>query len=435
MNHKAVVNAVSPDSEAHMAGIEPGDIIKSINGNKIEDELDFRFYAQDSIVRLDVLKKDGSEEIIEIEDPESPDLGISFESALFGGAKHCSNKCIFCFIDQLPQGLRDTLYFKDDDSRLSFLTGNYITLTNVRDRDIEKIVKMRLEPINISVHTTNPDLRVFMLKNKNAGNSLRYMDKLKEGKIHMNCQIVLVNGVNDGAELDRTIEDLSKYHPYITSVSVVPVGITNFRDKLYKLEPFLKKDAEKVIHQVQKWQLKLLHEIETRFIYIADEFFLKAGIPIPSGDSYEGYFQIENGVGLLRSMKDEFYDAMDEDDECAESEVSLITGVAAFDTISEFAKEAMKRHPSLRIKVHKVINHFFGEKITVAGLLTGRDIKEQVKDACGRTLIPEEMLRSGTDVFLDDMTVSELEKALNTKITVTKSNGYSLWDNIVRRSE
>ncbi len=429
---KAVVHAVFPDSDAEAAGIMPGDIIEEINGHVPEDELDFRFYGCEDTVTLTILKTDGSREIIEFEEPESPDLGIRFESALFGNAKRCSNSCIFCFIDQLPPGMRDTLYFKDDDARLSFLTGNYITLTNVKDADIEKVIRMRLEPINISVHTTDPALRCRMLQNRFAGTALRHIDTLYESRLHMNGQIVLVPNINDGAALDKTIADLSKYSPYMQSVSVVPVGITRFREGLPVLQPFTAESAEAVLRQVSAWQEKLLQEIGTRFIYASDEFYLLAGWEIPSAEQYEGYAQIENGVGLLRSLEDEFYDAMDMEPTAKKRHVSIITGKAAFPLMEKLAACAMGKHPTLTIDVHCIMNHFFGERITVAGLLTGQDIAAQLAGTnLGEVaLIPSAMLRSGTDVFLDDMTVPQLSEKLKTPIIAVECDGFDLWDKL-----
>lgn len=433
---KAKVFSVLPGSDAEAAGIMPGDYIEKVNGHVPEDELDFRFYALDDEVTLSVLKADGSREIITIEEPESADMGISFESALFGNAKRCSNKCIFCFIDQLPKGLRDTLYFKDDDARLSFLTGNYITLTNVRDADIEKVIRMRLEPINISVHTTDPDLRCKMLKNRHAGRALRHLKTLYEGRIHMNGQIVLVPNVNDGAALDKTISDLAALSPYMTSVSVVPVGITKFRDHLPKLEPFTKESATAVLEKVSAWQEKLLSEIGTRFIYAADEFYLLAGREVPPDAEYEGYAQIENGVGLLRSLEDEFMEALSETPEADARHVSVITGVAAYPLLQKLARAAMEKCPRLLIDVHRIENRFFGEKITVAGLITGQDILSQLegKNLGEAAYIPASMLRSGTDVFLDDMTVPALSEKLGTPIFSVSCGGRDLW-NALRKDE
>jgi putative radical SAM enzyme (TIGR03279 family) len=432
--NKAVVKLVEKGSVADEIGIEAGDIITRVNGVPVEDELDFRFYTADDYVEITVLKKNGEVYIFELETDET-DLGIAFEDALFGGAKSCRNKCIFCFIDQLPKGMRSTLYFKDDDSRLSFLTGNYITATNLTDKDIDKIIKMRLEPINISVHTTNGDLRRRMLNNKRGGEVLDVLNRLRDNKIHMNAQIVLVRNTNDKEELDKTIDDLSKLYPYVTSVSVVPVGITKYREGLYPLTPFTKEESAGVLGQVSGWQKKLLDKIGSRFIYAADEFYIKAGKPFPGNDEYEGYHQIENGVGLIRSLIDEFRDELRANPPKSRCSASIATGVAAYDTINMLAGEAMEKYPDVKIKVFKIKNNFFGENITVAGLLTGRDIIARLKGEriAGNLLLPDVMLKSGTEMFLDDLCIPDVEKELGINIVVTKCSGYELWKNIQKK--
>ena len=428
----AEIYNVIKGSIADEIGLSKGDIILKCNGHEIDDELSMRFYFAAEEVELEVICG-GEREIIEIENPDLEDLGVEFESALLGKAKSCKNKCIFCFIDQLPKGMRKPLYFKDDDSRLSYLTGNYVTLTNITDKEIDKIIEMHLEPINISVHTTEPDLRVFMLKNPKAADLLKYMEKLKEGKIHMNCQIVLVRGVNDGEHLEKTIETLSGFYPYVTSVSAVPMGMTKFRDGLFEATPYDKESSREVLEAVSKWQEKLLEKMGTRFIYAADEFFLNAGIDIPCDEYYEGYYQIENGVGLIRSMEEEFEGALSKAPN-GEREVTLITGVAAYGSMSRLAKMAMERYPEIKIQVECIKNEFFGEKITVAGLIVGKDIINQLR---GRkiyknVLIPSVMLKHESDLFLDDTTVSDIEKELGCEIRVTDCTGYDLWKKIIK---
>ena len=422
-------------SIADEIGLSPGDEILAINGSRIEDELDLRFLCTAEYLEIEAVIG-GEHEIIEIDNPEREDLGVAFESALFGNAKHCSNKCIFCFIDQLPPNMRKSLYFKDDDSRLSFLTGNYVTLTNAKESDIDKIIKMHMEPINVSVHTTNPSLRVFMLKNPKAAKITRQMKKLADGGIHMNCQIVLVRGINDGDELKKTVRDLSELHPYVTSVSAVPMGMTKFRKGLFEAKSYDKESSQQVISDIFSLQNEMLNKIGTRFIYIADEFFLMAEHPIPSDEEYEDYCQIENGVGLMRSFETEFCDAMKHPPENDVS-VDIITGLAAYDEIKRLAKKACLMYNNVRINVHGVRNDFFGEKITVAGLVTGGDIIKQLsgKTSGNKTIIPDVMLRSGTDIFLDDLTVSDIEHALNTKILVTDSSGAGLWDTIIHSED
>ena len=428
----AEIYNVIKGSIADEIGLSKGDIILKCNGHEIDDELSMRFYFAAEEVELEVICG-GEREIIEIENPDLEDLGVEFESALLGKAKSCKNKCIFCFIDQLPKGMRKPLYFKDDDSRLSYLTGNYVTLTNITDKEIDKIIEMHLEPINISVHTTEPDLRVFMLKNPKAADLLKYMEKLKEGKIHMNCQIVLVRGVNDGEHLEKTIETLSGFYPYVTSVSAVPMGMTKFRDGLFEATPYDKESSREVLEAVSKWQEKLLGKMGTRFIYAADEFFLNAGIDIPCDEYYEGYYQIENGVGLIRSMEVEFEDALSKAPN-GEREVTLITGVAAYGSMSRLAKMAMERYPEIKIQVECIKNEFFGEKITVAGLIVGEDIINQLRDRkiYKNVLIPSVMLKHESDLFLDDTTVSDIEKELGCEIGVTDCTGYDLWEKIIK---
>lgn len=429
--NKAVISDIVKGSIADELCLKKGDIVVSVNGNAICDELDFRFYTASEYIELEVITG-GEREIIEIENPDYEDIGIEFESALFGNAKSCKNKCIFCFIDQLPRGMRKSLYFKDDDSRLSFLTGNYITLTNVTDEDIEKIIKMRFDPVNISVHTTNPELRVYMLKNPNAANILKYIKRLYDGKIHMNCQIVLVKGVNDKGELDNTISDLASFYPYITSVSVVPMGMTKFRDGLYQAEPFDKNESLEIINQVHLCQKKLLKEIGTRFIYAADEFYLKAEAEIPENEEYEGYYQIENGVGLIRSFRDEFIKSLSAAPE-KECEATLITGEAAYGELVFLANYAMKMYNSVKIDVQKVRNDFFGQGVTVAGLVTAGDIINQMKDKplFKKVLIPDVMLRAGEDVFLDDLHVTDVSRELGRPVFVTNCSGSDLWKKII----
>ena len=429
--NKAIISNIVSGSIADELCLKKGDIVVSVNGNPICDELDFGFYTAAEYIELEVVTG-GEREIIEIENPEYEDIGIEFESALFGNAKSCKNKCIFCFIDQLPKGMRKSLYFKDDDSRLSFLTGNYITLTNVTEQDIEKIIKMRFDPVNISVHTTNPKLRVSMLKNPNAANILNYIKKLFDGKIHMNCQIVLVKGVNDKAELDSTISDLASFYPYVTSVSVVPMGMTKFREGLYKAEPFNKGESLEVINQVNSWQKKLLNEIGTRFIYAADEFYLKAEAEIPENEEYEGYFQIENGVGLIRSFRDEFIESVSVAPK-KPCEATIITGEAAYGELVFLANYAMKMYNNVKIDVQKVKNDFFGHGVTVAGLVTAGDIISQLKDKplLKKVLIPNVMLRSGEDVFLDDKHVTDVSRELGRPVLVTNCSGSDLWRKII----
>ncbi|MBQ8528223.1 MAG: DUF512 domain-containing protein [Clostridia bacterium] len=425
------ITLVERGSRADKAGILPGDTLVSINGNEICDVLDYRFYLTERKVAL-ILEREGTLYSVEIKKGEYDDIGLDFETPLMDKKHTCRNGCIFCFIDQNPEGLRESLYFKDDDSRLSFIHGNYITLTNMTDKDIARIVKMRFSPINISVHTTNPELRVKMMKNKRAGEVLRYLDELKRAGISMCAQIVLCRGINDGEELKRTLSDLAEYAPELTSIAVVPAGLTKFRDKLYPLTDFTPEEAGAVIDTVNAFGEKLLSKLGTRLVYCADEFYLKAGRDIPDADYYEDYPQLENGVGMIRSFSDEFSmcieDLEDEAKSSKERTVSLATGVAAYPTVKELSCRLMAICPGLTVNIYKIINNFFGESITVSGLLTGKDIYEQLKDKDlgDELIIPENALRFDEDVFLCNMTVGELSDKLSVKVRPSGSDGYEL---------
>lgn len=420
---------VDPGSIAEEAGIMPGDMLEKIDGKEIKDILQYKYLCAAEELEIEILKENGDTEIIELEKDEYEDLGLEFEYPLLGLAKACANKCIFCFIDQLPKGMRKTLYFKDDDSRLSFLHGNYVTLTNLSDEDIENLCETRVSPINISVHATNPEVRAFMMGNKNAGNLLSRMKRFAEAGIIMNCQIVLCRGVNDGRILDDTIKTLGEMYPSIYSVSVVPVGLSDYRDGLYELKPFDKESATTVISQVSAWQKKFFDEFGTRVIYLADEFYLKAEVPLPDSEEYEDFPQIENGVGLISSMREEVDFAIENVRPMKEERtVSIATGVAAFDFLSGVAKELENAAKGLKINVYKVINKTFGEKITVAGLLGGKDLIRDLKGKeLGDTLyISSSMLRDGENVLLDDVTTDDLESMLGTKVEAIDCDGAML---------
>ncbi len=422
------VSAVKQGSIADKKKIMPGDILISVNGNDIADVLDYRFYITEK--KLTLLLHRGPELItVKISKGEYDDIGLDFESFLMDKKHSCTNKCIFCFIDQLPHGMRDTLYFKDDDSRLSFLMGNYITLTNMNDSDIERIIKMRLSPINISVHTTNPELRCKMLNNRFAGDKLKYIKMLADAGITVNCQIVLCRSINDGNELERTILDLSKMHPCVASVAVVPAGLTKHREGLYPLTQFDKNECSRIIDGVTKMGEQFIKTLGSRFCFLADEFYLMAEKQLPEEDYYEGYPQLDNGVGLITSMKCEFYDSLSYlDNDFKESRTlsfSVATGQAAYSFINTITKDLCKKHPTLHGEVYKIDNDFFGHSVTVAGLVCGCDLVSQLK---GRQLydvlfIPSVMLRSEGDLFLDGMSLEEAEKALNVKIVPVNSTG------------
>lgn len=434
------ITSVDCGSLASGSGILAGDVLISINGNEINDVLDYRFYLTESEILLKLNRGEASMDV-KIVKGEYDDIGLNFETPLMDSKQTCKNKCIFCFIDQNPKGLRDTLYFKDDDSRLSFLHGNYITLTNMTDKDVERIVKMRFSPINISVHTTNPELRVKMMKNKRAGDVLRYLQIFKDAGLTICAQIVLCKGINDGRELARSLNDLSKYFPELSSLAVVPAGLTKYRDGLYPLADFTSEEAGAVIDLIDDFAKNHRAKTGTRLVYAADEFYLKAGRRIPDSRYYEDYSQIENGVGMLRS----FYDEADAACMTAEIDssktnvsgekrrISVATGVASYEMMCDIAKKIEGRFPHVRIKIHKILNRFFGESITVSGLLTGRDIREQLcsLDLGDELLIPKNALRHGEEVFLCGMTLSELSDSLHVSVRACDSNGYELVDLIL----
>ncbi|NLZ74104.1 MAG: DUF512 domain-containing protein [Bacteroidales bacterium] len=431
-----MITSVSPDSIGEELGLEVGDILLEINGALVGDIFDFHYLVNDVYVEILIQKENGEEWLLEIDKEYDEGLGIEFENGLMDEYRTCTNKCMFCFIDQMPQGMRETLYFKDDDSRLSFLQGNYITLTNMKDKDIKRIIEYKLSPINLSIHTTNPELRCEMLHNRFAGEALKKIDTLYEAETQMNGQIVLCKGVNDGEELERSIKDLTKYLPYLESVSVVPVGLTKFRDGLHKLDPFTKEDARDVLDIIHRWQHKLYIEHGNHFIHAGDEWYILAGYDMPSKENYDGYVQLENGVGMVRLFSDEFEEALElEEGDNRSFEISLATGVLAYDLIQSAADKLMIKYPSIQIHVYKIINDYFGEKITVAGLLTGEDLIKQLKERKlgERLLLPIAMFKSGEKVFLDDISLDELETALQVPVNIVKSSGQDFIDTILQR--
>ena len=432
MDH--IIKKVLPGSIAEEMGMETGDKLLQISDTDIEDIFDYQFLVQDEYIEVLIEKPDGEQWLLEIDKDFDEDLGIEFENGLMDQYRSCHNKCIFCFIDQMPKGMRETLYFKDDDSRLSFLQGNYVTLTNMSDRDIDRIIRYNLSPINISFQTTNPELRCMMLRNRFAGKALKKVDKLYEAGILMNGQIVLCKGVNDGEELERSISDLAKYLPYLESVSVVPVGLSKYREGLYPLEPFTKEDAIKVLETIHKWQDKLEPEYGLHFIHASDEWYILADKELPEADNYDGYIQYENGVGMLRMLIDEVDDALTIAEKkgvlpCnVEREISMATGKLAYPYLKQFADRLMALCEGLKVHVYAISNEFFGETITVSGLITGQDIIKQLKEQpLGEVLyLPENILRSGEDVFLDDLTISDVQNSLQVPLDIVKSNGYEL---------
>ncbi len=420
------IKEVLPDSIAEELEIEAGDVLVSINEQPIKDVFDYRYLSEDEEITLLIRKPDGEEWELEIEKDAYEDLGLVFEDGLMDEYRSCRNKCIFCFIDQMPPGMRETLYFKDDDARLSFLQGNYITLTNLSEEDMERILFYKLSPINISVHTTNPELRCKMLNNRFAGEALDKIKRFYDAGLEMNGQIVLCKGYNDGEELERTIHDLTAYLPLMQSVSVVPMGMTKFREGLTQVEPFTKEDAVEVIGIIKKWQEIIQNHYGTRMIHASDEWYLLAGLPLPEEEDYEGYPQLENGVGMIRLLNAEVdeYLAECKGDNRARK-LTLVTGELAASTIKAQVEKIQKKYPNIEAEVVAVRNDFFGNSITVAGLVTAQDIIAQLKDMDlgDILLLPEVMLRSGEEVFLDDLTVSDVEKALQTRVSIVKSEG------------
>ncbi len=421
-----IISSVAPGSIAQEMGIEPGDRLLEVNGKSPEDVFDYRYLMNEEEILVLIRKANGEEWELEIEKEYEDDLGIEFENGLMDDYRSCRNKCIFCFIDQLPKGMRSTLYFKDDDSRLSFLQGNYLTLTNMSEHDIDRIIQYKLSPINISFQTMNPELRCKMLHNRFAGEIFDKVKRLKDAGIIMNGQIVLCRGVNDGAELERSIRELTAYMPQLESVSVVPVGLTRYRDGLYPLEPFTKEDACEVLNLIHGWQEKLYKEWGNHFIHAGDEWYILAERPIPEEKTYDGYLQLENGVGMVRLLEEEVVQTlagMTGDDRKIHR--TIATGELAAPFLRKHVESVRKKYPNVDIQVLAIKNEFFGGKITVAGLITGTDLISQLKgkDLGDRLLLTNHMLKSGEPVFLDDVTVDDVQNALQIKVSIVESSG------------
>lgn len=423
---KHTISSVQKGSIAEELEIEAGDELLSINTQEVEDVFDYHYLVNEEYIELLIKKENGEEWLLEVEKESDEDLGIVFESGLMDEYRSCSNKCIFCFIDQMPPNMRETLYFKDDDSRLSFLQGNYVTLTNMSDSDIERIIRYHMSPINISFQTTNPALRCKMLHNRFAGDIFKKVDRLYEAGIEMNGQIVLCRGINDKEELERSIEDLSKYLPHLKSVSIVPAGLSRYREHLYPLEPFTGEEAQEVLSLVERWQEKLYPEYGLHFVHASDEWYPMAGKELPQESTYDGYLQLENGVGMLRLLEEEIKECLNslvKDDR--KRTISIATGLLAYPFIRTYVSWIQKKFPNIQVCVYGITNAFFGDNITVSGLLTGQDLREQLsgKELGEYLLLPCNLLRSGEDVLLDDMTVDELEKALGVAILVVDTPG------------
>lgn len=421
-----VIIKVESNSIADELGIEAGDILVNINNKEVLDVFDYRYLINDEYIEVCIKKSNGEEFIAEIDKDFEEDLGIVFESGLMDNAKSCKNKCMFCFIDQLPPNMRDTLYFKDDDSRLSFLQGNYVTLTNMKQKDIDRIIYYHLSPINISVHATDMELRKYMLKNPSATKLFDYIQQFAKANIEMNCQVVLCKGINDGNYLNKTIEDLSKYIPSIKSLSIVPVGLTKYRDNLEPLRPFEKQDALDVINIISSWQTKLKQKYDNNFVFASDEFYLTAEICMPSIEFYEDFPQIENGVGMMTLMEAELKEALNKiNGDSIKRNLSIATGNSAYEYIIKLCRLIQEKFVNTNIMVYNINNNFFGEKITVAGLLTGQDLLKQLRDknlgCC--MLISQSALRTNDTIFLDNMDIKELEQKLDIQIVAVPNTG------------
>lgn len=427
---KNIIEEITKNSIAEELELEIGDILISINDKPIKDIIDYKYLIADNYIVVEIEKQSGEIWEIEIEKEYDEDLGIMFTNPLIDKAKSCRNNCMFCFIDQLPPNMRDTLYFKDDDSRLSFLQGNFITLTNMSDEEIERIIEYRISPINISVHTTNPELRIEMLNNKNAGKLYSILERFHEVNLEVNCQIVLVPGVNDGKELDRTLSDLSDLHPTVQSVAVVPIGITKYRENLKRVDTFNIKNSNELLDFIKEKQNIYLERLGTRFVFVSDEFFAITGRQLPEPEEYEGYPQLENGVGLMKSFEDEI------DEELSKIKIesktnrkyALVTGTLASDYMNSLKEKILERFENLQLEVVAIKNRFFGETITVAGLVTGGDLLDQLKDYTDLDLIiiPRSMMKSDEEIFLDDVTLEELSDKLKIPVIPSKVEGKSL---------
>ncbi|MDU1442426.1 MAG: DUF512 domain-containing protein [Clostridium cochlearium] len=422
---KNKVKKVLPYSIGEEVEIEPGDIVISINGETIKDILDYKFHMGDDFIVLQVQKPYGEIWDIEIEKEFGEDLGIEFEEGIMDDARSCHNNCMFCFIDQLPKGMRKSLYFKDDDSRLSFLQGNFVTLTNMKDEDIDRIIRYRISPINVSVHTTDGELRKRMLNNRFADNIWERLKKLADASITLNCQIVLCPGINDGENLKKTIEDLYTLYPSVENVAVVPIGITKYREGLAKFNPYNKEGAKEQLNAVRKLQEKYIKEVGTPFVRLSDEFYVVAEETIPNKDFYQGFHQIEDGVGMIRMLREEFKETLPNLNRNLKGSFTLVTGKLASKEFLTIKDEIKKVNDKIDIEVKEIINNFFGETITVAGLITGSDIKDQLKkeEVKDYILIPRNMLKADEDIFLDDVTVKELEDFYNKKIIICEYTG------------
>ena len=430
-----LVSGVSKKSIADKKGIKPGDVLVSVNSHEINDVLDYRFYIKEEKLIL-ALVSNGKAKKVHLRKDEDDDLGLEFDSYLMDRQHRCTNRCIFCFVDQMPPGMRETLYFKDDDSRMSFLFGSYVTLTNLTEHDVSRLIEMHISPVNVSVHTMNPELRVKMMKNKHAGECLSILKRLADAGIKLNTQLVLCPGINDGKELEYSLSELEKLLPSIQSIAAVPVGLTKFRENLPALRTYTPQEARETIEIVDSFGERCLEKYGVRLAFCADEFYLTAGMPIPDEEYYEDYPQLENGVGLWRNLLEEFSFALTESsfEKDIERHVSIATGVAAYPLLVRLCRLVSEKYPLVKADVFQIKNDFFGHSVTVAGLVTGKDLISQLKDKphAETLIIPSVMLRSEGDVFLDDVSLEDVEKALSVSVRVTDANsGFELLENIL----
>lgn len=435
-SHKIIIDDITPGSIAEELDIKKGDKLISINGEYIEDILEYKYLISDEYIVVEIEKPNGEVWELDIEKDYDEDLGFVF-SGIIGNQKSCCNKCIFCFIDQLPKGMRKTLYFKDDDTRLSFLQGNFVTLTNIKDKDIEKIIRFRISPINISVHTTDMELRKMMLNNKNAERLLEQLKRLKDGGIEMKAQIVLCPNINDGKQLDKTVEDLYQFYPQLNCISAVPVGLTKYRTGLYPLKEYDRIGASNIIKQVETMQDYYIKNIGSRFIFLSDEFYIIASKELPPYESYEDFSQIENGVGIIRMFQSQIQSSLDKikHETSISKNAIIITGEYGMPYLKEAANNIMNKLTGVNLEVIGIKNDFFGSLVKVSGLITGRDIISQLKDKniFRNVLMPNNMLRRGEKIFLDDLTVEDVEKALDVRIIICNQNGSDLVQNILEQ--
>lgn len=427
---KTVIVSVDSPSPAKRAGVKAGERLVEVNGHPILDVLDYKFYTYDPVLELK-LEREGHTRVLQVKKGEGEELGLNFETYMMDSPRSCANNCIFCFVDQMPKGMRESLYFKDDDARLSFLMGNYITLTNLSDREAQRIVDLHISPINVSVHATEPQLRSMLLGHRRGGEGVELMRRFAQAGITMNCQIVSCPGINDGLHLQRTMEDLAGMYPGVGSVSVVPVGLTKFREGLYPLEPYTVEGAGAVVDMVEAFAQKCLQKHGTRLFWCSDEFYIQAGRDIPADEYFEDYTQLENGVGMLRLLMTEFDSALGLQEEKSATPFAIACGVAAAPYMRQIVDKAATKCHTVG-KVYPIVNRFFGETITVSGLVTGGDLMDQLagKDLGERLLLPVNMLRHGQDVFLDDVKLEQVSQRLGVRVVPVNQDGFDLCDAI-----